>query len=191
MENNIPQQRQGWLSWLRESVWGVSQPEPESFLEGGVPGEGGRLDPGMFSPPFLRGTTSCQKQHAAAPISSSSSGGGGSRSSNRNRGSSAHATRKLPSNRKRRNGGDADGYGGVNDGAAETELKRYLPLIWQYLREEEGWSFVNSHSWDVQGPAVGAVGVVSSADSGGRSESVQHESGRMPQGQVSCRVLTV
>lgn len=176
MEGLVPQQRRGWLSWFGRAVWGVSQPEQG----------GGTNRTGTFFP-FLRGTSSNdhdqRQQVAAAPGSSSSS----------SISSRVRVTTNSPGNGEGKSGGDDDGEtrsraSSLPGRAAEMEeLKRDLPSVWEYLREEEGWSFVNTHSWDVQGPAADAAGAAPPVASE-RSEFMQHESGPMPQGQVGCRV---
>lgn len=45
--------------------------------------------------------------------------------------------------------------GAVERAALERQLHSELPLVWMFLREREGWSFVNQKSWDVCRPRRG------------------------------------
>lgn len=58
-------------------------------------------------------------------------------------------------------------------------LHKDLPLIWQFLVEEEGWAFVKN-TWDVRGP----VGEGSDCCAGTEQQQ-QQQAGPMPQGEVS------
>lgn len=53
-------------------------------------------------------------------------------------------------------GGAARWRGGAVDRAAlERQLHSELPLVWMFLREREGWGFVDQGSWDVCRPRRG------------------------------------
>lgn len=41
----------------------------------------------------------------------------------------------------------------------KRKLRVNLPQIWTFLREREGWGFVNGSSWDVAGPSCRSGGV--------------------------------
>lgn len=149
-------QRQGWFSWLRQSIWSPCEPERVDVNDGR----------GKFFP-FL------------GPSSSAA-------------GTGRQPPRGLaPDARTIRESITSDGTAAVDDerppsprvtGKEETQLKRQIPAIWKYLREEEGWSFANPHGWDVRGPPTGPA-ASGNAESG---VSTQQRVGPMPQGQV-CR----
>jgi len=148
-------QRQGWMSWLRQSIWSPCQPETVDVEDGR-----GKFFP-FLGPSSLAARTERQTPRGAAPDARTT------RVSNTSGGASATDEERPPSTRIA--------------GGQEKQLKREIPAIWKYLREEEGWSFANSHGWDVRGPPptvpVPSGGVES-------SDSSQHRTGPMPQGQV-------
>lgn len=168
MEASEPQRR-GWLSWFRQSVWAPSQPEPASATRE-------EESAGTFFP-FLKSSKfpqEARQQPQPQPTNDSSS---------------EPAAAKLPTRDGDRNGAVAEKLSerGVAADEGERQLERDLPLVWTFLREEEGWSFVDkqSGSTDVRGPTATAAGV------GGEDSGVaqQEEAGPMNQGQVGSHLL--
>ncbi|CBN80196.1 hypothetical protein Esi_0116_0082 [Ectocarpus siliculosus] len=165
MEASEPQRR-GWLSWFRQSVWAPSQPEPASATRE-------EESAGTFFP-FLMSSKlpqEARQQPQPHPTNDSSS--------------APAAAEKLPNSDGDRNGAVAEVVSarGVAADEEERRLERDLPLVWTFLREEEGWSFVDkqSGSTDVRGPTATAAGV-GGGDGGGAQ---QEEAGPMSQGQAS------
>ncbi|CAN0121164.1 unnamed protein product, partial [Ectocarpus sp. 13 AM-2016] len=164
MEASEPQRR-GWLSWFRQSVWAPSQPEPVSATREGE-------SAGTFFP-FLKSSKlpqEARQRPQPQPTNDSSRG--------------PAAAEKLHMREGDRKGAVAEKMSARGVAADEEErwLERDLPLVWTFLREEEGWSFVDkqSGSTDVRGPTATAAGV----DGGNGGVAQQEEAGPMSQGQL-------
>lgn len=149
-------QRQGWFSWLQQSIWSPCQHETVDVQRGR-----GKFFPFLGSPSSAEGTERRPPRGSLAPEARTI------RDSNRNGSTAVIDTERDLST--------------STAGKEEKQLKGQIPAIWKYLREEEGWSFANPHGWDVQGPPPTARAASGDAES---DDSTQQRVGPMSQGQV-------
>lgn len=159
-------QQIGWLSWVRQSLWGSGSPAPPADV------------------PTATTTTTTRGNDTPSRADDNSSSSSVSRAEMGPR----RPPRSEP--RRKRTGSSSDGGGektrrvsrrrllvGTARAEEEKRLRKNLPLIWTFFRDREGWSYVKN-TWDVGGPA-------GRADGGGE---VVHQAGPMPQTQVGCRL---
>lgn len=163
-------QRRGWLSWFRQSVWAPSQPEPASTTAREQASAAGSFFPFLKSNKLSQ---EARQQPQPQPTNDRSSSN-----------ESAAAAAKPTGRDGNRDGAGAEktwSARGISADDEERQLERNLPLVWTFLREEEGWSFVDkSGGADVRGPEVKAAHV----GGGGSGGAQQDGAGPMSQGQV-------
>lgn len=137
-------QREGWLAWLRGSLW--TQPGTASDA---AASEGERTSPANPPQPGL-------SPHRASGARTADDGSEGRQVSGREK--------------------------------EERALKNSMRLVWAFF-QEEGWRFVNGHSWSVELPATATAEGGGACSTGAENGSGAQQQGPMPLGQVRCALL--
>ena len=185
-------QRRGWLSWLRYPLWNSPSPPSQSTaaITATAPDRSDKQTKGLFFPFLVRGREKEMGSPAEVhgrerpeaerrplpPSQRKPRTRNGPRGGGRSRGGRGSLGERTPVRVSRRRASLAR--------AREVQrLHKDLPLIWQFLRDEEGWAFVKN-TWNVRGPVgEGSSGGGGGADCGGAEQ--QQQAGPMPQGEVS------